>query len=158
MAGKAAGNVSEYLASLPKERRSAIEAIRKVVRRHLPKGYRETVGRAGIAYEVPLKRYPNTYNGKPLPYVCLAGQKNYCALYLMGIYQVPAQAAKLRAEFKAAGKKANMGKSCIRFRAPDDLPLEAIGELVGGTSVEAFIAQYEASRSHVLKRPAQSTR
>ena len=146
MAENAAGNVSEYLAGLPKERRSAVEAVRKVVRRHLPQGYRETVGWAGITYEVPLKRYPDTYNGKPLPYVCLAAQKNYCALYLMGIYQVPAQAAKLKAAFKAAGKKADMGKSCIRFRTPDDLPLETIGELIAGTPVDAFIAQYEAGR------------
>jgi uncharacterized protein YdhG (YjbR/CyaY superfamily) len=146
VAEKAAGNVSEYLAGLPKERRSAVEAVRKVVRRHLPQGYRETVGWAGITYEVPLQRYPDTYNGKPLPYVCLAAQKNYCALYPMGICQVPAQAAKLKAAFKAAGKKADMSKSCIRFRTPDDLPLETIGELIAGTTVEAFIAQYEASR------------
>jgi hypothetical protein len=141
-----AATVAAYLASLPKEQRAAVEAVRKQVRRHLPKGYRETLAWGGITYEVPLKRYPDTYNGKPLAYVCLAAQKSYCALYLMGIYQVPAQAAKLKAAFKAAGKKADMGKSCIRFRTPDDLPLETIGELVASTPVDAFIAQYEAMR------------
>ena len=128
------------------ERRSAIEAVRELVRGSLPKGYRETLSWGGIAYEVPLKRYPDTYNGKPLAYFCLAAQKNYCALYLMGVYQVPAQAAKLKAAFKAAGKRADMGKSCIRVRKPEDLPLETIGELVASTPVDAFIAQYEASR------------
>lgn len=145
MAEKAA-TVAAYLASLPRERRAAIEAVRKLVRRHLPKGYRETLAWGGITYEVPLKRFPDTYNGKPLAYVCLAAQKSYCALYLMGIYHVPAQAAKLKAAFKAAGKKADMGKSCIRFRTPEDLPLETIGELVASTPVDAFIAQYEAAR------------
>jgi hypothetical protein len=141
-----AATVAAYLASLPKERRAAIEAVRKLVRRHLPRGYRETLAWGGITYEVPRKRYPDTYNGKPLAYVCLAAQKSYCALYLMGVYQVPAQAAKLRAAFEAAGKKADMGKSCLRFRAPDDLPLETIAELVASTSVDAFIAQYESSQ------------
>jgi uncharacterized protein YdhG (YjbR/CyaY superfamily) len=147
MVGKAAQTVAEYLAGLPEERRSAIAAVRKLVRRNLPDGYRETIAWGGITYEVPLERYPDTYNGKPLAYVCLAAQKSYCALYLMGVYQVPAQAAKLKAAFAAAGKKADMGKSCIRFRTPDDLPLEAIGKLIASTPVERFIARYEASRS-----------
>ena len=146
MAQKGAATVAGYLAGLPTERRSAIAAVRRVIRRNLPAGYREAVGWGAIAYEIPLKRYPYTYNGKPLAYVCLASQKSYCALYLMGVYQVPAQAVKLKAAFAAAGKKANMGKSCIRFRTADDLPLAAIGKLVAGTSVDAFIARYEASR------------
>lgn len=143
---KAAGTVAAYLAGLPQERRAALEAVRKVVRRHLPKGYREGVGWGGITWEVPLRRYPDTYNGKPLAYACLAAHKSYCALYLMGVYQEPAQAAKLKAAFAAAGKKADMGQSCIRFRTPDDLPLETIGALVASTPVDAFIARYEASR------------
>jgi uncharacterized protein YdhG (YjbR/CyaY superfamily) len=146
MAEKVPTTVSEYLGTLPDERRAVIETVRKVIRHNLPTGYREAVSWGAIAYEIPLKRYPNTYNGKPLAYVCLASQKNYCALYLMGVYQVPALAAKLKAAFAAAGKKADMGKSCIRFRTADDLPLETIGKLVAGTSVEAFIKQYEASR------------
>ena len=146
MAERVPTSVAEYLGSLPEERRSAIEAVRKVIRRNLPSGYRETLSWGAIAYEIPLKRYPKTYNGKPLAYVCLASQKNYCALYLMGVYQAPALAAKLKAAFAGAGKKLDMGKSCIRFRTADDLPLDAIGKLVAGTSVEAFIQQYEASR------------
>lgn len=146
MATSSAKTVAEYLESLPAERRAAIEAVRKVVRKNLPKGYREAMGYGMIVWQVPLDRCPDTYNGQPLCYAALASQKSYCALYLMGVYQVPAQAAALKAAFKAEGKKADMGKSCIRFRAPEDLPLATIGKLVAGTSVDAFIARYEASR------------
>jgi uncharacterized protein YdhG (YjbR/CyaY superfamily) len=146
MATSSAKTVAEYLKSLPVERRAAIEAVRKVVRKSLPKGYREAMGYGMIVWAVPLGRYPDTYNGQPLCYAALAAQKSHCALYLMGVYQVPAQAAALKAAFKAEGRKADMGKSCIRFRTPEDLPLATIGKLVAGTSVDAFIAQYEASR------------
>lgn len=146
MATSSAKTVAEYLAGLPKERRAAIEAVRKVVRKSLPKGYKESMGYGMIAWAVPLSRYPDTYNGEPLCYAALASQKSYCALYLMGVYQEPAQAAALKAAFKAEGKRADMGKSCIRFRTPDDLPLAAIGKLVASTPVDAFVARYEASR------------
>lgn len=146
MATSSAKTVAEYLEGLPKDRRAAIEAVRKVVRKNLPKGYREAMGYGMIVWQVPLDRYPDTYNGQPLCYAALAAQKSYCALYLMGVYQVPAQAAALAAAFKAERKRADMGRSCIRFRAPEDLPLATIGKLVAGTSVEAFIAQHEASR------------
>lgn len=146
MAKTAAGTISAYLDALPPERRSAVDAVRKVIRRRLPRGYAERLGYGMITYEVPLKRYPDTYNGKPLAYVCLAAQKHYCALYLMGVYQDPRQAALLKSAFAAEGKKADMGKSCIRFKRADDLPLEAIGDLVAGTPVEAFIARHEKNR------------
>jgi uncharacterized protein YdhG (YjbR/CyaY superfamily) len=146
MATSSAKTVAEYLESLPKERRAAIEAVRKVVRKSLPKGYKEAMGYGMIAWQVPLGRYADTYNGEPLCYAAIASQKSYCALYLMGVYQVPAQAAALKAAFKAEGKRADMGKSCIRFRTPDDLPLAAIGKLVASTPVDAFVARYEASR------------
>jgi len=141
-----ATTVAQYLAGLPKERRDALQAVRKVIRGSLPPGYRETFGWGMITYQVPLERYPDTYNGKPLAYVCLAAHKGYCALYLVGVYQSRAQAAELEAAFVAAGKRLDMGKSCVRFKVAEDLPLEAIGRLVASTSVKAFIEQYEASR------------
>jgi hypothetical protein len=146
MATSSAKTVAEYLEGLPRERRAAIEAVRKIVRKNLPIGYREAMGYGMIVWQVPLELYPDTYNGQPLCYAALASQKRYCALYLMGVYQVPAQAAALKAAFRAEGKKADMGKSCIRFRAPEDLPLATIGKLVAGTNVDAFVARYEASR------------
>lgn len=138
--------VAHHLAGLPADRRKSIEAVRKVIRKNLPKGYVESVGFGMITYEVPLSRYPDTYNGQPLSYVCLASQKSHCALYMMSAYASPAQTARLKAAFKAAGKKLDMGKSCIRYRAAEDLPLAAIGTLVAETSVADFIAQYEAAR------------
>jgi len=146
MVMSAATSVEEYLAELPEDRRTVVTALRRLVRKHLPKGFRETVSFGMLAYGVPLERYPTTYNGQPLCYVALAAQKNYFSLYLMGAYQDPKQATALKRAFQAAGKKLDMGKSCLRFKSVDDLPLDAIGQLIAGTSVDDFIAQYEASR------------
>ncbi len=146
MATEKKESVADYLAALPSARRPVIDAVRKVVRRHLPKGYVESRRYGMIVWEVPLARYAETYNGQPLTYAGLASQKNYCALYLMGIYQDPAQLRKLKSAFAASGKKADMGKSCIRFQAPGDLPLDTIGELVGSCAVDEFVARHEAAR------------
>jgi hypothetical protein len=102
----------------------------------------------GISYEVPLERYPNTYNKQPLGYAGLISQKNYCSLYLNAVYQDPSAEARLREEFAKAGKKLDMGKSCVRLKKLEDLPLEAIGRTIAGTPVGEFLAQYERSRQH----------
>ena len=141
-----AATVKEYLAGLPEDRRAVVSTVRRVVRKHLPKGFKETVGYGMLAWSVPLERYPHTYNGQPLCYVALAAQKHHFSLYLMGVYQDPRQAATLKQAFEAAGKKANLGKSCLRFKSAGDLPLDAVGELIASTSVDDFIARYEASR------------
>ena len=93
-----------------------------------------------------MARYPNTDNGKPLCYVALAAQKGHNALYLTDVYRDPAQAKRLKDGFRKAGKKLDMGKSCVRFKRLEDLPLEVIGELISRTPPESFIARYEASR------------
>jgi len=146
MVMSAATTVEEYLGELPEDRRAVVTALRRLVRQHLPKGFRETVSFGMIAYGVPLERYPDTYNGQPLCNVAIAAQKNYYSLYLMGVYQDAAQEAALKDAFKATGKKLDMGKSCLRFRSLDDLPMEAIGRVIAATSVDDFIARYEASR------------
>ena len=133
-----------YLASLPPERRKVIAAVRNVVKTHLPKGYVETMNWGMLAYEIPLSRYPNTYNKQPLMYVALAAQKNNYALYLTNVYADDALKEKLVAAYKAAGKRLDMGKSCLRFKALEDLPLEVIGEIVAATPVERRIATEEA--------------
>lgn len=143
--------VDEYLAELPEERRAIVSKVRDVVRRNLPKGYRETANWGMIAYDIPLERYPDTYNGKPLCYAGLAAQKNHYALYLMGAYSNPADAAKLREAFRKAGKKMDMGKSCLRFQRAEDLPLEAIGRLIKGTPPDKFIRSYESIRKTARK-------
>ncbi len=146
MVSSAATSVTQYLAELPADRRAAVKGVRDVVRKNLPDGYREAMNWGMIAYEIPLSRYPDTYNKQPLMFVAIASQKNYCALYLTNVYGDPKLASKLKAAFKAAGKKLDSGKSCIRFRSLDDLPLDAIGEIVGSTSVDDYIARYEKTR------------
>ena len=146
MASSSARTISAYLAELPPDRRKTIAAVRAVIRAHLPKGYRESMGYGMICYSVPLARYPDTYNGQPLCYAALAAQKGYCSVYLMGVYGDTAQAKAFREGFKRAGKKLDMGKSCVRFKTADDLPLDVIGAAVAATPVDAFIASYERSR------------
>jgi hypothetical protein len=141
-----ARTVKEYLDELPADRRKEIAKVRSVVRKNLPKGYRERMGWGLISYEVPLETYPDTYNKKPLCYAGLAAQKNFNTLYLMGAYGDPKQRKRLEDAFKQSGKKMDMGKSCLHFRTADDLPLEAIGEIIASTPPERTIAQYEAAR------------
>lgn len=135
--------VEAYLAGLPGDRRDAIAALRKLIVKNLPKGYSETTGYGMICYGVPLETYPDTYNGKPLCYLALASQKNHLALYAMALYSDREKERWFREEFRKAGKKLDMGKSCIRFKSLDDLPLPVIGKMVAGTSVKEFIATYE---------------
>jgi hypothetical protein len=90
--------------------------------------------------------YSSTYNKQPLAYLALAAQKNYNAIYMMRVYGDTQQEKKLRDAFKQAGKKCDMGKSCIRFKSANDLPLTAIGELVASTTPKEWIAIFEASR------------
>jgi hypothetical protein len=141
-----APSVADYLASLPATRREQLERVRDVITRHLPPGYEERMNWGMISYEVPLSLYSSTYNKQPLAYAALAAQKNYNALYLMSAYSSPGVEKKLLDGFKKAGKKLDMGKSCIRFQSADDLPLETIGEVVGSVSAKQWIAIFEKSR------------
>ena len=142
-----AASVSQYLAELPAERRAVVAKVRDLVNAHMPAGYVEAMAFGMIGWGVPLSRYPETYNKQPLGYVALAAQKNNYSLYLMGVYGVAEQEKKLRAAASAQGKKLDMGKSCLRFKKAEDLPLDAIGELIASMSVEDYIAVYEANRS-----------
>lgn len=140
-----AATVEEYLETLPEDRRKTIADVRKVVKQHLPKGYQEMMGSGMITYCVPLEKYPNTYNKQPLCYVALAAQKNYNALYLMGAYATDAQRKALEDAFKKAGKKLDMGKSCVRFDDAEDLPLDVIGKVVASIPPDKWVAIYESS-------------
>jgi len=146
MVQSVATTVPGYLAELPKERREVVSAVRKVIRRHLPRGYREEMGWGMITYTIPLEQYPETYNGQPLCYAALAAQKSHFALYLTCVYGDLGQEKKLRDGFRKAGKKLDMGKSCVRFRRLEDLPLDVIGQVVAATPPKAFIARHEAAR------------
>ena len=146
MVSSKATTVKAYLEELPEEKREVVSQVRDVILENLPEGYEETMNWGMISYEIPLARYPNTYNKKPLSYVSLAAQKHHFAVYLMGIYTDEKQEAWLREEYKKAGKKLDMGKSCVRFRRLDDLPLDVIGKIVAATTPDQYIEFYEKSR------------
>jgi len=151
-----AKTVGEYLASLPEDRRAAVRKVRDVLKRRMPKGYREMMGFGMITYAIPLERFPDTYNGQPLLYAALASQKNYLALYLMCAYGDPALRKKLESGFTKAGRKADMGKSCIRFQSAEDLPLDVIGDVVAAVSPGKYIETF--TRAHAAKKSARRAR
>lgn len=145
MVSSPAKTVVQYLASLPPDRRRVISAVRRTILANLPAGYQEVMNWGMICYEIPLKRYPDTYNGQPLCVAGLAAQKNNYAVYLTGIFEDPKLARWLRAQFTKAGKRTDMGKSCVRFKSLDDLVLDAIGVVVAGVPLDAYLARYERS-------------
>lgn len=136
-----------YLASLSPEHRKVIAAVRAVIKKRLPKGYVETMNWGMLSYEIPLSRYPDTYNKQPLMYLALAAQKNNYALYMTGVSGDKLLMGRLAAAYKAAGKKLDMGKSCLRFDKLEDLPLDVIGDIVAATTVERRIEAAEAAKS-----------
>lgn len=148
---KAAATVDGYLATLSDEDRKVIETVRSMVRRSLPKGYVEHVGYGMLCYSVPLETYPDTYNDQPLCYVALAAQKNYYSLYLTGPYMVPEQRAMIEDAFAKSGKTLDMGKSCLRFKASEDLPLDTLGKVIANIAPAAYIALYEKARGPAAK-------
>lgn len=153
-----ASTVADYLGELPEDRRAAVNQVRAVIRKSLPKGLAEQMQYGMISYVVPHKHYPAGYHTDPkqaLPYAALASQKNNLALYLMTPSMMPKIEAALRAGFQAAGKKLDMGKSCIRFKKPEDLALEVVGDVIGRVSMADYIMAYEDSRKQTKARPAK---
>ena len=142
-----AKTVAEYLSNLDDVRREAISAVRGVILGNLPDGYEEAMQFGMITYVVPLSVLANTYNGQPLMYVALASQKRHMSLYLTNVYGDESVEQWFRERYRAAGKKLDMGKSCVRFRKLDDLPLELVGEVVARTPIADFVEVYKASRS-----------
>jgi uncharacterized protein YdhG (YjbR/CyaY superfamily) len=134
-----AQSVEEYLAEMPPDRRQAIEKVRRTILDNLPEGYEEVMNWGMITYQVPLEIYPDTYNKKPLMYAALANQKNHMAVYLTGIYMDEELNQDFEQKYRATGKRYDMGKSCVRFRKLDDLPLELIGESIQAIDMEEFI-------------------
>ena len=141
-----AQTVAQYINELEPDRRKVISSIRKVILENLPEGYEESMQFGMIGYSIPLESYPKTYNGKPLSFAGLASQKNHMALYLMNVYGDKKTKQWFINEFKASGKKLDMGKSCVRFKKIEDLPLDVIGKAIARTSVEDYIKFYEAAR------------
>lgn len=139
--------VDEYLDSLPNDRRDAIEAVAEAVRKGLPEGYAEELRWGMISWEIPLETYPDTYNGQPLAYVSLASQKNYMSLYLMGIYSDEGNRAWFEQALEERSIKLDIGKSCVRFKKLESLPLDLVTDAVARFTVDEYIDAYEKSRA-----------
>jgi hypothetical protein len=143
-------SVNDYFKNLPEPRRRVLEAVRNKILASLPKGYEETMQYGMPTYVVPLATFPAGYLGKkdvPLPYVAIAAQKRYFAVYLMNLYGDPALLAWFTKAYAKTGKKLDMGKSCVRFSELEDLPLDLIGKAVAKTPPATFIRRYEAARA-----------
>ena len=143
MVSSRAATVADYLAELPDDRRAEIERVRHVINEALPEGYCEGMAWGMIGWAIPLERYPNTYNGQPLAYAALAAQKNSNSLYLNCVYASEQRTERLKQAWTAAGKKLDMGKSCIRFKRADDLALDVLRDEIASTTPEQFIEVYE---------------
>jgi uncharacterized protein YdhG (YjbR/CyaY superfamily) len=137
-------SVEEYLAELPEDRRKAIQAVRQVILNNLPKGYEEVMNWVMITYQVPLEIFPLTYNGKPLLYAALASQKNHMAIYLTGIYMDGEAQQKFESAYRATGKRYDVGKSCVRFKKIEDLPLDLIGDSICSLEMNDFVNRVKA--------------
>jgi uncharacterized protein YdhG (YjbR/CyaY superfamily) len=142
-----ATTAEQYLTELPDDRREAIEAVRAVILENLPDGYEEAMNWGMITYQIPLETYPDTYNKQPLMFAALASQKNHMAVYLTGIYVSEEARDEFEKAYRASGKRFDAGKSCVRFRKLDDLPLDLIGQTIAAVPVERLIARVEEAGS-----------
>jgi hypothetical protein len=149
-----ARTVKEYVAELPPDRRDAINAVRKVILQNLPDGFEETMQYGMISYVVPFKLFPAGYHcdpTQPLCYAGLASQKNHMAIYLMTVYGNKETENWFVKAYKATGKRLDMGKSCVRFKKLDDLPLDVIGQAIARVPVANYIKAYEEMRRKAKK-------
>lgn len=136
-----------YISELPDDRKEAMNQLRNTINAHLPKGFQEVISYGMIGYVVPHTLYPAGYHvdsKQPLPFLCIASQKNYIALYHMGVVADKALLNWFQKEYpKHSQTKLDMGKSCIRFKKPEQIPFALIGELVAKMTPQQWIAAYE---------------
>ncbi len=158
MASSTAATVEQYLASLPPDRREALARVREVILANLPEGYEEAMQYGMIGYAIPLARFPHTYNGQPLALAALASQKQYMTLYLMTVCGSEAAMRWFVGEYRERGLKLDMGKSCVRFKKLDELPLDVIGKVIARISVDEYIAMHEAAHGAAAKAARQAAR
>jgi len=157
---KTYASVKAYLDALPDDRRKALRKVRAAINRGLPKGYKEGIQYGMIGWFVPHRLYPDGYHcapEQPVPFASLASQKNHMAIYLMCIYGDAKQKAWFEKAWKKTGLRLDMGKSCVRFRKIEDVPLDLIEEAVRRVPVEQFLAHYEKSIP-ASKRKKRATR
>jgi Domain of unknown function (DU1801) len=142
-----ATTVDAYLAEIPADRKKAVSELRKVIKKNIPKGFQECMNYGMIGYVVPHSKYPAGYHCNPkmpLPFLNIASQKNFIAVYHMGMYANPKLSKWFTDEYnKVMGKKLDMGKSCMRYKKPEDIPYKLIGELVAKITPDEWIVYYE---------------
>jgi uncharacterized protein YdhG (YjbR/CyaY superfamily) len=142
-----ATTIEEYISLLPEERQAPIQMLRKVIKKNLPKGFVEEMNYNMIGYVVPHKTYPSGYHcdpKMPLPFMNIASQKNFIAVYNMGVYVKPELVEWFTKSYEALKiGKLDMGKSCIRFKKPDLIPYDLIGELATKFTPKEWIEVYE---------------
>lgn len=143
-----ANTPEEYVEKLPEDRKEVIQKIRTTVNKVLPKGFKETVGYGMIGWVVPHSIYPSGYHcdpKQPLPFMGVASQKNHIGFYHMGIYADEQLLNWFTENYpKHCKTKLDMGKSCIRFKKPENIPFELISQLVAKMTVEDWIKLYES--------------
>ena len=143
-----ATTVDQYIAEAPQERQEALQKLRATILKHLPNGFEEAMGYGMAGYAVPHSIYPAGYHCTPhlpLPFMGFASQKNSINFYHMGIYADETLYNWFLTEYaKFSKKKLDIGKSCMRFKKPEDIPFDLIGELVSKISVQDWIATYES--------------
>ena len=138
--------VKQWLASVPAERKDAINAVRDAVNEHLPEGYEETVDWGMLAWVVPLTTLPSTHNGRPLMLAALGAHTKVMTVYLMTVYGDPTIRREFETAYKQAGKKLNMGGCCVHFKKLDDLPLDVVGDTIARVAVADYVERYQRSR------------
>ena len=146
MARSTAATPDDYLAELESARAAELRRVRDAVNAAMPDGYAERMAWGMISWEVPLELSGPTYNKQPLVYAALAAQKNHNALYLNCVSGSGARTEALRRAFAAAGKKLDIGKSCVRFKRADDLALDAISAEIGSVAPERFVETWGSGR------------
>lgn len=138
-----------YLEEIPEDRRAVFQKLRTIIKKNLPKGFHEEMNYGMIGYVIPHSKYPPGYHcdpKMPLPFMNIASQKNFIAVYHMGVYANPELLKWFTAAHaKASPKKLDMGKSCIRYKKPEDIPLELIGELASKITPDEWIGIYETN-------------
>ena len=145
--------VEDYIQSLDKDRQAIIRFVRKHVLEHLPSGYEEVKNWGMITYQVPLEVYPDTYNKKPLMYAALASQKNHLSLYLSGIYMLENDRNSFEEAYRKTGKRYDVGKSCVRFRKLEDLPMDLIDKTIAAIPMHDFVDQVK--KIHSARKSSQ---
>jgi hypothetical protein len=139
--------VNQWLASVPTERKEAINAVRDAVNEHLPQGYEETIDWGMLAWVVPLATLPDTHNGHPLTLAALGAHTKAMTIYLMSVYSDPEIRREFQTAYRKTGKRLDMGGCCVHFKKLDDLPLDVVGNTIACLTVDQYVERYRSSRA-----------